>query len=77
MAAPLAVRDLPTLAAALEALRTFNPEPGEWQGWDRIAREGAEAARRGDLKRAKSACTRCHTEYRREYRERYATRKLP
>ena len=77
MAAPLAVRDLPTLAASLDVLRSFNPKPDEWLGWDRVAHEGAEAARRGDLKRVKGACTRCHTEYRREYRERFAARKLP
>ena len=77
VAVPVAKNDLPALAEALEKIRELNPRPKKWGNWDKIARDGAKAAREGKRRRAKSACGRCHGVYRRQYNAQFRHRAIP
>jgi hypothetical protein len=77
VAAPLAKRDRERLAAGLERLRALNPEPDGWKHWDRIASDGARAAREGNDGGTLEACRRCHDVYRSRYNDRFRERALP
>jgi hypothetical protein len=67
LAVPYAKSDLSGLAKGLTQVVSFNPRPKKWGNWDKIASDGAAAARKGDKSRARLACTNCHKVYRRTY----------
>lgn len=75
IAAPMAEGHRKELAENLERLVKLNPDPGEWQNWNRFAREGAERARKG--RHVQPSCTRCHDVYRAKYNEKYRERAVP
>ena len=58
--------DLPALATALDKIVTFAP-PG-YTNWASIAKDGAAAAKAGDLAGAKAACRSCHDQYKQKYK---------
>jgi hypothetical protein len=67
--------DLPTLAAALDKIATIGPP--EYGTWASISRDGANAARAGDLKATRAACTGCHQQWRAKYRTEMRERAIP
>jgi len=77
VAAPLAKRDWRGLAMSLDRLQTLNPQPGAWKHWERLASEGARAARDANETKALQTCTSCHDLYRSQYNELFRQRALP
>lgn len=75
IAAPYAEHDNAALAKNLLALLRVNPEPKHWHNWDRFARRGAAAARKG--RDPVLSCVHCHDVYRAKYNAKYRERELP
>jgi hypothetical protein len=71
---PVMANDLPALATALDKVVGF--APAGYANWASIARDGAAAARSGDLTAAKAACRTCHDQYKQKYKTELRARKL-
>jgi hypothetical protein len=71
---PTMAKDLPALAAALDEVAAFAP-PG-YAHWASISKDGASAARSGDLDAAKASCRSCHEQYKAKYKTELRDRKL-
>lgn len=71
---PIAANDLPALATALDKTATFAP-PG-YGNWATIAKDGAKAARGGDMTAAKASCRTCHDQYKQKYKTELRGRKI-
>jgi hypothetical protein len=67
--------DLPGLQKALEKIATL--APAGYTNWASIAKDGAAAAKGGDLTAAKAACRTCHDQYKQKYKTEMRGRKLP
>ena len=69
--------DMKALAAAYEKLVGLVPDP-KWNdgdnGWAKIAKAGAEAAKKGDTAAAKAQCKTCHKAWRGGYKEKFRTK---
>lgn len=63
------------LARALDRVSQMSPD-ATWK-WSTIAREGAQAARAGDIEGAMKLCGPCHTQYKPQWRDRYRTTGVP
>jgi hypothetical protein len=66
--------DTERLAAALGTLAEHEP-PG-YSGWADSAKKASEAARSGDLARARAECKHCHDEHRSRFRAELRTTRL-
>lgn len=64
--ATMAAGDLPGAAKTLEATAKLAP-PG-YLNWSSIAKDGAKAARAGDLDGTKASCRSCHRQYKKRYK---------
>jgi cytochrome c553 len=71
---PLMQNDLFALATALDKIVDLAP-PG-YTNWASIAKDGAAAARSGDLAAAKASCRSCHDQYKQKYKTEMRARKL-
>ncbi|MBS2014624.1 MAG: hypothetical protein JST00_17180 [Deltaproteobacteria bacterium] len=71
---PIAANDLPALATALDKIVGFAP-PG-YTNWASIAKDGAKAARAGDMTAAKASCRTCHDQYKQKYKTELRARKI-
>ena len=71
----MASNDLPTLASALDQIVKF--APAGYTNWASIARDGAAAARAGNVDAVKASCRGCHDQYRSKYRDEMRARALP
>jgi hypothetical protein len=71
---PVMTGDLPGLATALDKIVGFAP-PG-FPNWASIAKDGAGAARSGDLAAAKASCRTCHDQYKQKYKTEVRARKI-
>jgi hypothetical protein len=67
--------DLPALATALDKIATM--APAGYANWASIAKDGAAAARSGNLDAAKASCTGCHNQYRAKYKAELRMRAIP
>ena len=69
-------KDLKKLEAALERAAGFAPDP-KWNegadGWSKIAKEGAAAAKAGDFEAVKQTCKSCHKAWRSKYKKEHRT----
>ena len=74
-ASAMAAEDLPALAEAFDKIVTF--APAGYTNWVSISRDGASAARAGNLNAAKGACRGCHDQYRTKYRTDLRAKPLP
>jgi hypothetical protein len=74
MAPPLAAKDAPALARALEKSASLSPV-ASWS-WRTMALDAAEAAKRGDIAEARKSCRNCHAAHKADYKERFRTRKV-
>ncbi|MDB4942692.1 MAG: hypothetical protein JWP97_2226, partial [Labilithrix sp.] len=70
----IADNDMPALAAALDRAATFAP-PG-YTTWASIAKDGAKAAKAGDLAAAKASCRTCHEQHKAKYKAELRGRKI-
>ncbi|WP_394822883.1 hypothetical protein [Pendulispora albinea] len=68
--------DLTALASALDRVAAFAP-PRDYPNWASIARDGANAARTGQLEPVKAACRSCHGQYRMKYKTELRIRPIP
>ncbi len=64
------------LAAALDKVAATNPDPS-WTTWTTIAKQGADAARKGDVAGAKASCKGCHDGYKAKYKAQYRMKAPP
>jgi cytochrome c553 len=71
---PVLANDGPKLGAALDDIVGF--APAGYPRWASIAKDGASAARSGDVAAAKAACRSCHEQYRDKYRAEMRARKI-
>ncbi|MBX3206414.1 MAG: hypothetical protein KF764_15175 [Labilithrix sp.] len=71
---PVMTNDLPGLATALDKIAAFGP-PG-YDNWASISKDGAAAARSGDLAAAKASCRSCHDQYKQKYKTEIRARKI-
>jgi hypothetical protein len=71
----MAADDLPALADALDKMIPMAP-PG-YTNWVSIAKDGAAAARAGNMNAVKGSCRGCHDQYRTKYRTEMRSRPLP
>jgi hypothetical protein len=66
-AAMLDFGEVTTIAEDFDQIALFAPprfgRPSRFPYWASISRDGADAARNGDLNAAKAACRGCHTQY--------------
>ncbi len=76
VAAPLAQKDLTTLAASLDRAATLLPD-ATWTTWPAFAKAGADAARSGKIDEVRKACKGCHDTWRAKYRKDFRPRPLP
>ena len=70
----IATNDLPALAIALDKSATFAP-PG-YTNWVAVAKDGAKAAKAGDMTAAKASCRGCHDQYKQKYKTEMRARKI-
>ena len=71
---PVMSGNLPALAVALEKMQAFAP-PG-YTNWVSISKDGAAAAKSGDLAAAKQSCRTCHEQYKQKYKTEMRARKI-
>ena len=70
----IAANDLPGLASALDKAATLGP-PG-YGNWASIAKDGAKAAKGGDMTAAKASCRTCHDQYKTRYKAELRGRRI-
>ncbi len=70
----IASNDLPALATALDRTATF--APAGYANWASIAKDGAKAAKAGDMTAAKASCRTCHDQYKTKYKAELRGRKI-
>ncbi len=71
---PVLAKDNPAVAEAFDKMVPMAP-PG-YTNWVSIAKDGARAARGGDLDAARAACRGCHDQYKKKYRAEHRRRAL-
>ena len=74
-ATAMASEDNPALAEAFDKIVTF--APAGYTNWASISRDGAAAARAGNINAVKGACRGCHDQYRTKDRTDIRARALP
>lgn len=76
---PMSAGDLAKVAAGLEKAAGFAPNP-KWNdgdnGWAKIAKAGAEAAKAGKTDDVKAACKSCHKAWRKQYKQEFRTKPI-
>lgn len=72
---PSRAGDLPALAAAFDKM--VGMAPAGYANWASISKDGASAARAGDLRAAQRACSSCHDQYKRKYKDEMRSHPLP
>jgi hypothetical protein len=65
------------LGDAFDQIAALAPEGAKYPNWVSIARDGADAARNGDIPAARSACRGCHTQYTGKYHTELRALPLP
>jgi cytochrome c556 len=77
---PFDAKDLKTVAASLEKVAGFAPDP-KWNegdtGWSKLAKDGAAAAKAGNAEDTQKACKACHKAWRSKYKKEFRSKPLP
>jgi hypothetical protein len=72
-------KDMKALEAGLTKVPTFVPDP-KWndgdKGWSKIAKDGAAAAKAGNLEAVQQACKTCHKTWRSQYKKDFRLRPI-
>ena len=66
--------DTAALGTALDKASSF--APAGYANWGSIAKDGAKAAKAGDLTAAKASCKACHDQYKQKYKTEMRGRKI-
>lgn len=66
---------MPALATAFDQIVKF--APAGYTNWASIAKDGAKAAREGQLDAVKAACRGCHDQYKTKYKTEIRARAIP
>ncbi len=66
--------DAAEIAKVLDQIAAFGPPP--YPNWASISKDGARAARAGDVPAAKAACRGCHDQYKAKYKAEMRDRKI-
>jgi cytochrome c556 len=78
--AALEKKDLKAVGEALEKVPALVPD-AKWNegdnGWSKLAKAGADAAKAGDMAGVKASCKSCHKAWRENYRKQFRLRALP
>lgn len=74
MGPALAANDMPALAKALDQSASYSPD-ASWT-WAKMAKDGADAARKGDVAGAKAACKSCHDAYKDKYKAQFRAKAI-
>ena len=77
MGAPLAGQDFDTLAKSLTLVASKPPPAGSFPNWAQMAKDGATAASKQDIKGVKASCKACHDAYKKSYIDQFPTRPFP
>lgn len=72
---PLTTNDTAALALVYDKIVGFAP-PAGYANWASISKDGAKAARAGDMAAAKAACRSCHDQYKAKYKTEMRARKI-
>lgn len=76
---PMDAGDLKKVAASLEKLAGMAPDP-KWNAgadsWEKIAKDGAAAAKAGDAKATGQACKTCHKAFRKQYKAEHRSKPI-
>jgi hypothetical protein len=73
---PFLAKDAPAVADAFDKMVPLAPPGAGYPNWVSISKDGAKAARAGDLDAAKAACRGCHEQYKRKYKTELRLRPL-
>ena len=73
---PFLAKDAPAVADAFDKMVPLAPPGAGYPNWVSISKDGAKAARAGDLDAAKAACRGCHEQYKRKYKTELRQRPL-
>jgi cytochrome c553 len=76
MGAPMAGQDFDKLKESL-TLVAGKPPPGNYPNWASIAKDGASAAAKQDVKGVKASCKACHDAYKKSYQDEFPDKKRP
>jgi hypothetical protein len=76
MGAAVAANDTAGLTKAFDKVGAVSPDAG-WGTWASIAKQGSDAAKKGDIPGAKAACKACHDAYKDKYKAQYRTKSAP
>lgn len=71
---PVMANDAAGLAVAFDKISRL--APSGYTNWASIAKDGAKAARAGDVPGAKASCRTCHDQYKAKYKSELRTRKI-
>lgn len=76
---PMSKGDLAKVGVALEKVAGFAPNP-KWNegdnGWSKIAKDGAAAAKAGNADGVKASCKSCHKAWRNQYKKEFRTKPI-
>jgi len=79
MQEPFDAKDLKKVAEALDKAAGFAPDP-TWNeganGWSKIAKDAAAAAKAGNFEVVQKACKSCHKAWRSKYKKEHRTREI-
>ncbi|HEY4119585.1 MAG TPA: hypothetical protein VGM56_17070 [Byssovorax sp.] len=76
MAAASGGGDGAKLSAALDTV-SKKPPPGGYDNWAKIAKDGSDKAKKGDIDGAKESCKACHDAYKDKYKDEIRDRPWP
>ena len=76
MAPALAAGDNAGLAASFDKVAANSPD-ASWATWSQFAKQGSDAAKKGDTAGAKAACKSCHDAYKDKYKSQYRMKSPP
>lgn len=71
---PMLEKDAPAVADAFDKMVPL--APAGYPHWVSIAKDGAKAARAGDIDAARAACRGCHDQYKKKYRAELRARSI-
>jgi hypothetical protein len=76
MQAAVQANDKDKIAAALGTVAAWKA-PADYKEWAKIAKEGQDKAKAGDIDGAKKSCKACHDLYKKDYIEKHRGSKFP
>ena len=73
VATAVAASDTTALAKALDRVAGMSPDPS-FSAWGEYSKQGADAARAGNMDQARKSCQQCHDAYKNKFRASFRSR---